>query len=376
MAVILIILLVLAFILGQARVYRKNWNRNLKISVGFSVGMTGAGDDFEIIEKAENDKWLPVPSLMIKYSTDRNLVVPNLLTDEKENMVTDKFYYSDAIPVLSHKKSIKKLVCHSKKRGVFTVERIFLAARDLCYTEEYHTSISENASILIYPSYLNFGDSEYPFNHMMGDILTRLRFIEDPFEFRGLRDYLPQDPTNRINWKASAKSDDYIVNEFNQTVLKTVRIYVNLTQNSGHFEDALIEEELRLLVSIASDLLNRGFSVSFYSNAISVFGDKNINVEVGSGKAHMEQIHEASAVVDASAKVQEFSKTDFFEDFKDNNDFVILIGFEQSEDLQNGIRERIKNGLGIFWILPINGYVKCEAGKDLTRIIYEWGKNI
>ena len=374
MAVILIIVLVLAFILGQAAVYRKKWNRNLKVSVGFSVGMTGAGDDFEIIETAENDKWLPVPSLMIKYSTDRNLVVPGLVTDENENIVTDKFYYSDAVPVLSHKKSIKKLVCHSKKRGVFTVDSVYLSARDLCYTEEFHSNVPADASILIYPAYLNFGESEFPFNHMMGDILTRLRFIEDPFEFRGLRDYLPQDATNRINWKASAKSDDYIVNEFNQTVLKTIRIYVNLTQNSGHFEDALIEEELKLLVSISSELLNRGFTVGVSTNAVSVFGDRDINVELGTGRAHMEKIHEASAVVDASAKVGNFAGAPFFEEFKDNGDFVILIGFDQSEELQDGIRERVKNGYGTYWILPVNGYVKNEVSKDINGFVYEWGR--
>ena len=374
MSVIIIIALVLIFIYGQARVYRKKWNTNLTVSVDFSTAMTGVNDNFEIIETAENGKWLPLPSLMIKYSTDRNLVAPSLIYDEKEVNVTDKFYYSDALPVLSNKKVIKKLSCHSKKRGVFKIDNIYMTAKDLCLVEEYHASTKCDANILIYPAYLDYGETEFPFNHMMGDILSRLRYIEDPFEFRGLRDYIPTDPTNHINWKASAKNDEYIVNEFNQTVFRTVRIFVNLTQYSGHFEDFLIEEELRLLVTIAAELLGKGFLIGVNTNAVSVFEDKDIAVKIGTGQAHMELIHEAAAVINAQAKVPRFEESAMYKEFKETEDFVVLIGFDQSEAVQDAIRERMDEGKGTYWIIPTNNYVNFEIGTDLRRISVEWTK--
>ena len=47
---------------------------------------------------------------------------------------------------------------------------------------------------------------------MIGSITSRQFLYEDPFEFRGIRDYTITDPMNKINWKASARSGNLMVN--------------------------------------------------------------------------------------------------------------------------------------------------------------------
>ena len=70
------------------------------------------------------------------------------------------------------------------------------------------------------------------FVQLNGEMLTRRHLLEDPFEYRGIREYQPYDDMRSINWKATAKTGDFKVNQMGYTSLKSVRIFFNIQDDN------------------------------------------------------------------------------------------------------------------------------------------------
>ncbi|MBQ8280860.1 MAG: DUF58 domain-containing protein [Lachnospiraceae bacterium] len=374
MHILLIVVLVLLFIKGQTWVYNNLWDKKLNVNVSFSKRMVEEKEEFQVVEIVENGKKLPLPSLSVKFSTSPELVVCGLVKDENAN-VSDKFYYSDIVPAMSNTQVIRRIKCFAKKRGVYKIDSVYLSTENLFLNADMHEFIDNDAEILVYPKHFNLPGYNLPFNTLMGDIITKLNIIEDPFEFRGLRDYDCSDSMKMINWKASAKSEDYVVNQFNQTISKSVIIAVNFSQASGRFEDELLEDSLKLLVSIAEELLKAGFSVKFVSNAVNFSSESETIVEMGSGLRQMEVIHEATASIDADARVKDFHATAFFDELINTEDYLILISFNQDEKLVNAFSERIEQGMTGYWIVPVNYNIDYILPDSLRNFSEEWRTN-
>lgn len=374
MYIVLILLVVLIFIKGQSIIYNRNWDKRLTVKVNFSDRLVEEEEEFQVVETVENGKRLPIPSLSVKFSTSPSLVVSGLVRDENAN-VSDKFYYSDIVPAMGNRLVTRKIKCVARKRGAYSIGSVYLSCDNILLSEDMHDVRSNEANLLVYPKHLNRFGFSLPFNTLIGDIVTRFNLIEDPFEFRGIREYSPADSMNRINWKASARSEEYVVNQFNQTITKSVVIAVNCSQATARFEDLLLEESLRLMVSAAEELLKLGFSVKVLSNGRNVFSGEETVVENGSSLRHMEIIHEAAASVDTLAGVTDYVLSDICKQTFETEDFLIFISFCQEESLIKKFAERAENGYAGYWIVPVNHNIQYMLPESFRNISGEWRMN-
>jgi len=76
-------------------------------------------------------------------------------------------------------------------------------------------------------------------------------------EFFALRDYLPGDEMRRINWKASARRDMLLTNEFESECSgdATLILDARLEANVGSIDDCAVEHGVRAATTIASQIL-------------------------------------------------------------------------------------------------------------------------
>ncbi|MDO9537584.1 MAG: DUF58 domain-containing protein [Thermoplasmata archaeon] len=76
-------------------------------------------------------------------------------------------------------------------------------------------------------------------------------------EFYGLRNYVSGDEFRKINWKASARSDTLLTNEFEAECSgdATLILDARLEANVGHIEDCAVEHGVRAASTIASQIL-------------------------------------------------------------------------------------------------------------------------
>lgn len=97
-------------------------------------------------------------------------------------------------------------------------------------TSEYISTLNQNTYLYVYPRYLNIDCLDVPFRKMIGTMTSRQFLYEDPFEFRGIRDYTSTDPMNSVNWTASARTGELMVNVHDSTSSQEAIIILNLKQ--------------------------------------------------------------------------------------------------------------------------------------------------
>lgn len=85
-------------------------------------------------------------------------------------------------------------------------------------------------------------------------------------DFKEIREYRPGDPVKSINWKASARKGELLVNEYEREGKKTVMFYVDARKEMavGSFIENPLEYAISLVSSLAYYFLRRGYNVGLY----------------------------------------------------------------------------------------------------------------
>ena len=105
-------------------------------------------------------------------------------------------------------------------------------ASDLFFLNEDSQSQTTNQYIYVYPSIFREEEFHLSLQKLNGEIIVKRHMLEDPFEYRGIREYQPFDDIRSVNWKATARTGDLKVNQKNYTAMQTIRIFINLEDDS------------------------------------------------------------------------------------------------------------------------------------------------
>ena len=102
--------------------YEKFWDRGLTSEVVFSKCEVEEGQKLYLKEKVENRKWLPLPTLMVKFEMDRNIVC----VDGAKTSITDRQYRNDWVAAMPYKRVTRSIEIIGTKRGYYNIEEIRL----------------------------------------------------------------------------------------------------------------------------------------------------------------------------------------------------------------------------------------------------------
>lgn len=85
-------------------------------------------------------------------------------------------------------------------------------------------------------------------------------------DFKEIREYRPGDSIRRINWKATARFGEVLVNEYEPEGRATVMIYLDTTEGMsvGSALHGALESSLGLVISLVGILLRNDFRVGLY----------------------------------------------------------------------------------------------------------------
>jgi len=85
-------------------------------------------------------------------------------------------------------------------------------------------------------------------------------------DFREIREYRPGDSIRKINWKATARFGEVLVNEYEPEGRATVMIYLDTTEDMtvGSVFQGALESSLGLVISLVGILLRNDFRVGLY----------------------------------------------------------------------------------------------------------------
>ena len=144
--------------------------------------------------------------------------------------------------------------------GIYRLERIKVRTGDgfgLTQSEKY-LPIPPERCIAVYPALC----------HVIPDIFLRdmhdavgaaKGFMEDITVIKSTRDYLPNDPAKRINWRATARNQKTVVNNYETILPKSLHFIIDGESFNGtHPDKAAFEDSLSIIASLLLKLKDSG----------------------------------------------------------------------------------------------------------------------
>lgn len=284
---------IILFILGAAAVYwlqmlfcKLTWNHKLSADARFSEKQATEGDTVLLTATVDNRKLLPIPTVKVNVELDRGLE----FQDQSNLAVSDKNYRSEIFSLRNKERVIRDIPLYCAKRGYYTIDGIDLVGSDLFYTRCFLDSQKVNTSLCVYPGKAEARKLMVATQKMTGETVVRSSDCDDPFTFRGIRQYQAFDPIRDINWKASAKTGDLRVNIRDFTAEREIGIILDTEWDSLLKPDALLEESIRIAASLADEFIGQGITTTVITNGRDCLTGDMFSIGGGANAQHGDAI--------------------------------------------------------------------------------------
>ena len=362
-----ILVVALLLYLGQKTIYQKVWHKNLRVRLSFQEEGIWEGQESTLSEIIENQKKLPLTMLKVKFQTDRHL----LFADTKGSRTTDKFYRNDIFQIGALEKVTRVLRFTAGRRGYYTIAEADLVASDLFLTAQYTaTADIGHSSLYVYPKPFSHPEFRQSLKQLSGQVLTKRHLLEDPFEYRGIREYQPQDDLKSINWKATARTGEFKVNQKNYTAEKSVRIFINLEDTGILKKEDCVEASLQIATALLLLFLEQGMQVAVYCNGVDVLHNEPCILEAGGGIRQREAVLRSFALIDTSKPVRSFTEL-FSSRLSEASGSLMtcIVSPNAYDDFASLILQYHTRHPDMKWFLPYSGTVPPEMEEELRSLI-------
>ncbi|MDR2717652.1 MAG: DUF58 domain-containing protein [Treponema sp.] len=166
---------------------------------------------------------------------------------------------------------------HCSDRGVSTLGPALVRGADPLGLFPFQLTAVETSRLYVYPVFRSI-TLNAPGGIPLGNMIRANPLYEDITRCRSLRPYNPGDEPRRINWKVSARTGEFMVNEYEATASYPLMIFLNVDKNEypvkkqGVFIERAIEAAAALCLRAAQEKQELG--IVFYTSA----GDGGISV--------------------------------------------------------------------------------------------------
>lgn len=370
MAVVVIIIGAFLFSFLLSIVYSRLWSENLDVTVNFTEEAVTEGMDSELTETISNRKWLFLPTLQVGFETHKNLKF-----GQEENVsVSDLCYKRDIFSVGGYQKVTRTIPFHCSKRGFYEIESADLITRSPLLTEKFHKAAKQSTYIYGYPKLLDDALLDISFQKIMGEIQAKKNIYEDPFEFRGIREYQSTDPMSKINWKASAKSENWMVNLYGSTNAQDITILLDLEDETAWKYDDIHEEQIRLAMTLATRFVDAGVPVGLVTNGKDIKMDETLQLESGTGKQQFLNMNRGLARIDLTKQPESMAKVLLREREKLSHlqKTYIMISKNQRMECYEAFLDLIYQGTTGFWISTRYDDMEWKLPKYGNLPVIDW----
>jgi len=353
----------------EQKIYKKFWTRGLSLKLHFEENALYEGEHGHLLETIENRSFLPLPFLHAKFK-----IGVGLDFSENENVSTsDKNYKNDLFSVLFYQRITRRLPFLCKHRGYYVIDSADLISQDLLLSNRIVSLSKQNSDFYVYPQKISLDSLEEPLRKLSGEMATRTYLYPDPFAFRGIRDYTILDPFHTINWKASARTGNLMVNEFDSTVTKRVTIFLNTEDETVIHHGRLHEESIRIAAAMAHELLSLGYPVRLILNGLSVDKREAFAPIDALGPAQNETILRCLSKIDLSLEPAEFypNITQEMMEPTFNQSGFILISSCMKKPLVDAFL-RLSDEAAAFFVAPLYDDMKDQADALPGGSYYRW----
>lgn len=364
MTLIFLIVVTVVCLSVTSSIYKKYWDYGLDATVFFEKDKIEEGQCVVLKERIENRKWLPLPTLMLKFGMDRSLQC----TDSIHTSVTDKQYRNDSIPIMANERVTRSVEIMGTQRGFYGIEEIRLVATDILFRSILNKTSENQTFVYVYPSRSKFVRLPEIFQYMYGECISKQFLQEDSMEFRGIREYTQADPMRRINWKASAKSGNLKVNQYYDSSSQRLTIFLNVSQSGILKYYDLIEESIRIARNFIEAFIGKGIPVQIISNGVDKITGQEIRIREGAGLAHIDACLKQLAKMDIYAPSRGMDEMIREQSLLEEGEVSLLISAEQTVELATAYLEYAGVEGSANWLIPIHRMTQSYLEENVSDV--------
>ena len=245
--------------------YARHWKTNLMVTLRFLQDFVYAGDQAELTEQIENRKKLMLPVLEVAFHVDKRLA----FHDCDNTSVSDFTYKRDIFALLGNQRITRKLTLNCTHRGYYRIDKSYLTSFSLLHRRRFSVESPADTELYVYAARTNVSDILVTCERLMGSVQCAKRLFEDPFAYASIREYTVTDPMKTINWKASARTGDLMVNTFESTHMEKVMIFLDVEDSGILKYEYLTEDSISVAASLAQKMIAKGMEVGLCTNIVS-----------------------------------------------------------------------------------------------------------
>lgn len=369
MEIVLIIVIILLFYEVQYTLYAKYCFKNLSLEFKFQDEAIFEGEKTKLKQTFANRKWMPLWWLRIQYMMSSNIEFDQ--TEEKK--VSNLERRSEELSLLGYEKLEREIIIIGNKRGYYKLENMDIICSDLFVTAKFVKKHCVNEGLYIFPKLLSNFEFDMKFKKLLGDVITRRHLIHDPYERRGIRDYVTSDSLKDVNWTASARSNDLKVNVYNYTASSEILIFLSCQKENNWVADNVVEEGISIAATIYDEFSKQGIKVGLISDCIDSETNSNIKVEAGCEQNHGFLFNEGLArIVISECNDNNISKYINDEAIKNNKEPLWIV---ISNATRHGMRETVENirenNFDFKWIIPKGANAEIELDNLNEVLIWD-----
>jgi len=348
MPVVIFLGILIVILVVQALIYQKLALKHLETDVYFSTSIASKGDIIVITESIANKKMLPLPWVTLKFEASRGLDFLDMTNTAR----SDHYYREDLLSLGVWQRHDRHIRVLCSRRGYFRFVRLVVSTRDLLLLSRITGNFPCESSLIVTPDRIRAPEIDQLFQRFLGETVNPRSQVPDPFTFAGIREYSPRDPFRDINWKASAKNEQLMVNVRNRTNRRELTILLNVMPYTLSKDYFLLEKCISLAMTWFSNAAEQDIPVRLLSNSKDILTQEEIDTQLGSGEEHVRNLGISLAKIDLSQRVDFFLPTAerALETGGIENTYVILSA-NADHRLQAYVKDRRHDGYAIYWVL-------------------------
>ena len=331
---------------GWTRLFRSIWKKGLTVTLQFRESAVYAGGRAHLREVIENRKRLPLPVLEVGFRIGKGVV----FVDADNTQVSDFVYKRDIFSLLGMECVTREYEMDCRRRGIYRISQVTCSVRSLLYGKTFSREEppSEDA-LFVYAARTDIRGVLPVLETLLGERESARRIYEDPFAFAGIRAYTIQDPMKTVNWKASAKSGELMVNTFSSVMAEQISVYLDISDPYIVKSPKLTEESISLAATVSEAVLTRGIELSLEVNAVPEGADGPFRLPPGRGREQLKRIEQFLA-----SDMEALTETPFAETAEEDGSRIpVFISKNATAAMQELLMKKCgPSGSGV-WIIPV-----------------------
>lgn len=263
-------LLIVIFL--QGRYFPRCNFKSLRYRRYFTPDIITEGESTTLVEHISNARLLPIPWVRVEAQLSPYLIFgsgtanPDAVKPDKYRQFHRSMFTLPAYTTITRRHNVT--VPH---RGYYAVPSVTMTTGDILGIGDRRSQDFETNTVLtVYPQLIPIEDLFRIRSSFTGDIVVRRWIIDDPFHIRGVREYQPTDPQNRVNWKATAKTGQLQVHNYDYTADVRLMILLNVDTDENQWsvttDEPCAERAISIAASIAQYALENGVETGFGAN--------------------------------------------------------------------------------------------------------------